>query len=274
VKAKWYPGSMARAIRLLKEDLRIVDLVVELLDSRIPFSSRNPALSKLIQDKKRLTLLHKADRSEPDITARWLSFFKQQQVAAMPFSVHTAQSAAVFFKYLERQGHNLRSGRVNRPLRLMIIGIPNVGKSSLINHLVKRSPARTGNRPGITRGRQWVRLLDGVELLDTPGILWPHISEKTMPPLAVVGALPVGGLDLPELSLWLIAAYLKRGKAEQLFKRYPFLQPGEPEMFLEKIGAGLGFLQTEGKVDLHRTAVHLLSDFQSGALGRISLEVP
>lgn len=274
MRGQWYPGSMARAMHQLKEDLKLVDLVVELLDSRIPSSSRNPVLSKLISGKQSLILLHKADRSEPEITARWLSFFQQLCLAAMPFSVHTARSVSFFFKYLKLQEDNLRPGRFKRPLRLMVAGIPNVGKSTLINHLVGRAPARTGNRPGITRGRQWIRLLDGVELLDTPGVLWPNLSEKTTLPLAVVGALPAVRLDQPELSRWLLSAFISRKKEEQLLKRYSFLKPDHPELFLEQIGLELGFLRAEGKIDLERAAARVLSDFQSGALGRITLEMP
>lgn len=265
---------MARAMRQLKEDLKLVDLVVELLDSRIPLSSRNPVLSKLIDGKQSLILLHKADRSEPEITAQWISFFQQLRLAAMPFSVHTARSLSFFFKYLKLQEHNLRPGRFKRPLRLMVAGIPNVGKSTLINYLVGRSPARTGNRPGITRGRQWIRLLDGVELLDTPGVLWPNLSEKSTLPLAVVGALPAAKLDQSELSRWLLSAFINRKKEGQLLKRYPFLMPDHPELFLEQIGLRLGFLRAEGKTDLERAAARVLSDFQSGALGRITLEMP
>lgn len=274
MRGQWYPGSMARAVRQLKEDLALVDLVVELLDARIPVSSRNPVLSKLIGGKHRLLLLHKADRGESEITARWLSFFQQKRLPAMPFSVHTPRAAPAFFKYLNRQEQTLRSGRIKRPLRLMIIGIPNVGKSTLINFLVKRSPTRTGNFPGITRGRQWIRLLEGVELLDTPGVLWPNLSDDTTLPLAVVGALPPGKVDLQEISRWLLSAFLERQKEERLLQRYPGLNIGDPELLLEQIGTVQGFLQPEGKIDLERAAAHLLRDFQSGALGRFTFEFP
>ncbi len=274
MRGQWYPGSMARAIRQLKDDLSLVDLIVELLDARIPVSSRNPVLSKLIGGKHRLILLHKADRAETEINARWLSYFQQQRLPAMPFSVHTSRAAPAFFKYLNRQERTLRPGRIKRPLRLMIVGIPNVGKSTLINFLVKRSPTRTGNRPGITRGRQWIRLLEGVELLDTPGVLWPNISDDTTLPLAVVGALPPGRMDLQEMSRWLLSAYLERQKEGQLFQRYPGLNIKDPESLLAQIGAAQGFLQAEGKIDLERAAAHVLRDFQSGALGRFTLECP
>lgn len=274
MRGQWFPGNMARALHQFKEDLKLVDLVLELLDARIPASSCNPVLTRLIGGKHRLILLHKADRGEPEMNARWLSFFQQQHQAALPFSVHTPRSAVNLLKYLQRQGQALRQGRIRRPLRLMVAGIPNVGKSTLINFLVKRAPARTGNRPGITRGRQWIRLLSGVELLDTPGVLWPHISEDTALPLAVVGALPAPRLDLQELSLWLLAAYLERNNEAALLKRYPGLKPGDPAAMLEQIGAISGFLQAEGKIDLERAAARLLSDFQNGRLGRLTLEAP
>jgi ribosome biogenesis GTPase A len=274
VRGQWYPGNMARAMRQLKDDFKLVDLVVELLDARVPDSSRNPSLSRLIGSKRRLILLHKADRGEPEITARWLSYFQQLETPAIPFSVHTPHAVKAFYKYLNQQQSKMPPARLKRPLRLIITGIPNVGKSTLINLLVKRAAARTGNRPGVTRGRQWIRLLPGVELLDTPGVLWPALSDETAVPLAVVGALPAGGLDFQNLALWLLNVYLERQKEPELFRRYPGLKRDDPEAMLEQIGVGQGCLQAEGKIDLERAAALVLRDFQNGSLGRLSLERP
>ena len=273
-RGQWYPGNMARAMRQIQEELKLVDLVVELLDARIPSSSRNPYLSRMIGKKQRLILLHKADRAEPAVTARWLFHFKQAGQPAMPFSVYTPRSLGTLFKYLKQQEHKLRPARLKRPLRLIVAGIPNVGKSTLINHLVKRSVTRTGNQPGITRGRQWIRLLPEVELLDTPGVLWPNLYEETAIPLAVVGALPPSRLDMEDLAVWLLDFYLRRGKAEMLPGRYPGLKGGSPEAMLEQIGLSQGCLLPEGKTDLERAAALLLRDFQNGSLGRLSLEEP
>jgi ribosome biogenesis GTPase A len=261
-------------MRLLQEELKLVDLAVELLDARIPASSRNPHFSRLIGSKQHLVLLHKADRGERRVTTRWLFHFQKTGLHALPFSVFMPQSLGLFFNYLTQQELLLRPARLKRPLRLIITGIPNVGKSTLINYLVKKAAARTGDRPGITRGRQWIRLLPGFELLDTPGILWPNLSEQTALPLAAVGALPAGRVEPQRLAAWLLALIVQRGKEDRLRRRYPGLQPGEPEAMLEQIGLGRGLLMQEGKVNLERSASLLLRDFQNGALGRLSLEEP
>ncbi|MEW5785851.1 MAG: ribosome biogenesis GTPase YlqF [Bacillota bacterium] len=273
-KEQWYPGNMARAMRQLGADLKLMDLVVELLDARVPISSRNPALSRLIGDRDCLILLHKADRAEPAVTARWLSYFQRQDLQAVPFSVFAPAAYKTFHQTLKSRAAQMGPSRLKKPLRLMITGIPNVGKSTLINLLVKKAAARTGNRPGITRGRQWIRLMPGIELLDTPGVLWPNLSAETAVPLAVVGALPPSRLDIQNLALWLLNFYRQRGFEELLLKRYALPSWDEPEAVLERIGAGQGCLQSAGKIDLDRAAALLLRDFQSGTLGRLTLEEP
>lgn len=271
---QWYPGGMARAMRRLDEDLKLVDLVVELLDARVPASSRNPRLSRLIGLKQRLILLHKADRGDPTVTARWISYLKQSGLTALPFSVRAPGLLGAFRKYLKVRQSELPSARLKRPLRLIVAGIPNVGKSTLINYLVKRAAAPTGDRPGVTRGRQWIRLLPGVELLDTPGVLWPDLSGEAAVRLAVVGALPPERLGPQNLAVWLLDFYVRRGKEALLLHRYPGLKPGPAESMLERVGALQGCLLPEGKIDRERTAALLLRDYQNGALGRVSLEEP
>ena len=273
-EGQWYPGNMARAAARLRQDIKIVDLVVELLDARIPGSSRNPAIAELIAGKKHLILLHKADRAESAATEKWLSFLKNSGEKAMAFSVQNPNYLKVLMRYLKGEEKNIRKGRIKRPLRMIIVGIPNVGKSTMINYFVKKAVTRTGNQPGVTRGRQWIRITPGLELLDTPGILWPRLNEKTAWPLAVVGAIPPSRIDLQQLAIQLIEYYLQTNKEEILTERYKGLETGSPEKMLEQIGLLQGCLLGEGKVDYDRAASLLLRDFQGGAIGRITLEYP
>ncbi|HSW35811.1 MAG TPA: ribosome biogenesis GTPase YlqF [Candidatus Limnocylindrales bacterium] len=273
-ESQWYPGNMARAITQLRQDLKVVDLVVELLDARVPISSRNPALIRLLQNKKHLMLLHKADRGENAVTERWLAYFKSIDLQALAFSVQVHRHMNDLLRYLKQQEYSLGYSRLKRPLRLMVVGIPNVGKSTLINCFVSKAVTKTANQPGITRGRQWVRILPGVELLDTPGVLWPKLTEETALPLAVVGAIPPSRLDVHKMALWLLDHYIARGKEKYLTERYRDLQPGTVDSIFEQIGFTYGCLQAEGKIDFERTAMLILRDFQSGALGRLSLEEP
>ena len=273
-QTQWYPGNMAKARSILSQDLKIVDLAVELLDARIPLSSKNPVLASMLKDKKHLILLHKADRADEEVTGRWLSHFMDRELKAMAFSVHHNSYLKQMMRYLKDQEHNLRPTRIKRPLRMIIIGIPNVGKSTLINYFVRKAVTKTANQPGITRGRQWVRIMPGLELLDTPGILWPNINDNTAKPLACVGAIPPGLFDVEEIACWLIESYLTKNKANSLLNRYSGLQPANPEVMLEKIGLSLGCLQQGGKVDLARASQLVLRDFQAGFLGKMTLEDP
>jgi len=273
-KGQWYPGSMARAVNVLRQDFKIIDLVVELLDARIPISSRNPVFASLLDGKKHLILLHKADRAEEAVTERWLSYFQGMDLQSMAFSVHHSRYLKQLLRYLKGQEHNLRPTRLKRPLRMIFVGIPNVGKSTLINYFVHKAVTRTANQPGITRGRQWIRITPGLELLDTPGILWPYLNEETAKPLAVVGAIPSGRIDLEEIALWLIGLYIRKEKSDLLVKRYGDLQFDTTEKTLEAIGLSQGCLQSSGKVDLGRAATLILRDFQGGVLGRMTLEDP
>jgi len=244
----------------LRQDLRVVDLAIELLDARIPVSSHNPIFNSLLEDKKRLVLLHKADRADQQITKRWLSYYKDNGIAAMPFSVH--------------QEHNLRPMRIKRPLRMIIVGIPNVGKSTMINFFVSKAVTRTGNQPGVTRGKQWIRINPGLELLDTPGVLWPKINERSSWSLAVVGAIPPSRIDLQAIAIRLIDFYIDNRLAGLLTGRYQLKTVASAEAMFEQIALTQGCLQAEGKIDENRTASLLLRDFQAGLLGRVTLEEP
>jgi len=273
-KGQWYPGNMSRAINQLRQDLKAIDLVIELLDARIPASSRNPAFDELFEGRKHLILLHKADRAEEEITKLWLDYYQKTGLKAIAFSVQKKRYIDNLLRYLKQQEQNMLSGRLKRPLRMIFVGIPNVGKSTLINLFVHKAVTKTGNRPGITRGRQWIRIMPGMELLDTPGILRPKNTEDAARALAAVGAIPAGQIDRQDIALWLIEQYLEKDKFNLLFQRYNDLCPGEAGRIFEQIGISQGCLRAESKIDAERTAALLLRDFQGGALGRITLESP
>jgi len=275
-KGQWYPGKMSRALNQLHQDLKAVDLAIELLDARIPFSSRNPRFESLLKNKRHLVLLHKADSADAETTKRWLDYCQSFADKAMPFSVKDKKYLKKLMGYLNEQEKNLKPKKIKRPLRMIFVGIPNVGKSTLINLFVSKAVTKTGNQPGITKGRQWIRIMPGMELLDTPGILQPRMEENTINPLTVVGALPAGKIDQQESALWLIGSYLMQGKGNILKERYRLdsIDSSEPEELLEQIGLSQGCLHSAGKVDHERAAGLILRDFQNGVLGRLTLEKP
>ncbi|MFO7951895.1 MAG: ribosome biogenesis GTPase YlqF [Bacillota bacterium] len=272
-KGQWFPGKMSKALNQLREDLKAVDLAIELIDARIPFSSRNPKLSNLLENKKHIVLLHKADSAEKEATERWLAYYQNFADKAMPFSVKNTRYLKQLMGYLKEQENSLKPKKIKRPLRMIFVGIPNVGKSTLINLFVHKAVTKTGNQPGITRGRQWIRIMPGMELLDTPGILQPRIEKNTINPLSAVGALPAGKTDQQESATWLINCYLKEGKGHYIEERYR-VELSKPEQILEQIGLSQGCLQSAGKVNRERTAALILRDYQNGALGRVTLEKP
>lgn len=271
---RWYPGTMARAVDRLQKDLPLIDLVVELIDARAPVSSRNPELERISENKERLTLLHKADRGESAVNSRWLLHFQEEGLPAILTSVQRPRTVSSFLDYLKEREQHLRGSRFKRALRLVIVGIPNVGKSTLLNYLVGRAAARTGDRAGITRGRQWVRLLAGVELLDTPGILPPLLSPEAVFPLAAIGALPPERIDRQQSALSLLRCYKERGKISRLTERYGEGVSGTPAAMLEQIGRERGCLLPGERIDLERAAALVLADYQAGSLGTLSLEMP
>ena len=273
-EGQWYPGNMARTVARLRQDIKIVDLVVELLDARIPRSSRNPAFDKLVGEKKRLILLHKADLASNQSTDRWLAHYRKEGLPALPFSVHHKSYLTRLLHHLKKEEQRIKTGRLKRPLRMIIVGIPNVGKSTMINFFVKKAVTRTGNQPGVTRGRQWIRINPTLELLDTPGILWPKIDEETSWPLAVVGAIPASRIDLQQLAIHLLEYYQQQRKTALLAKRYQGLNALTPEEQLAAIGRQHGCILPAGQVDYERAAALILRDFQAGLLGRVTLELP
>ncbi len=277
---QWYPGHMAKTRRIIAEDLRMTDLVCEIVDARIPLSSRNPDIDALAAGKPRLIVLNRADQSDPDANRRWAACFKAQG-----FSVLSADSkhGAGIGRFLpevrsvmaEKLKRFQEKGQAGRKIKIMVVGIPNVGKSSFINRVIKRKSAKAEDRPGVTRGKQWFSIGDGFELLDTPGILWPKLGdEATGMHLAFTGAVRDEIMDLETLAAHLMEE-LAAIKPEALLSRYKIEgAAGDGPGLLALAAKNRGFLLPGGNVDTERMARILLDEFRSGALGRITLELP
>lgn len=289
---QWYPGHMTKARRMMQENVRLVDLVIEILDARVPLSSRNPDVDQLAQGKQRMIILSKADLADPALTARFVSCFEEQGFSAIALDARTRKANAQIMKALqkitkEKKERDKKRGIQNRPVRAMICGIPNVGKSTFINSLSGRSSAKTGNKPGVTKGKQWISFA-GLELLDTPGILWPKFEDQNVGiRLALVGSIKDEILDEEELARNLLRILLKR-YPEALESRY-FAGAGDGEQTVEfpeesayndrelheilvQIAGVRNLLRSGGERDPKRAAHLVLDDFRSGRIGAITLD--
>lgn len=277
---QWYPGHMAKARDLLRKNIKLVDLILEVIDARIPISSSNPEINALKGQKPKLLILNKMDLASPAATARWQKWYKQQNCETIALNAISGQGLrnviAAAHRLVQPTMKKLRDkGRRSRPARLMVVGIPNVGKSSLLNRIVGRKRAATGARPGITRGKQWIKVGGELELLDMPGILWPRIEDPSIGlKLAATGALPLESVPVEEVAHWLGALLVKKNPL-QLKERYGFSSsPKDPNQMLDDIGIKRGMLLPGGVSDRDRVARLFLREFQNGQLGRITLELP
>lgn len=281
VLVQWFPGHMAKTRRLMQANLKLVDLVVELTDARIPQSSRNPELDRLLGKKPRLLLLNKSDSADEEETRRWLQWYKDRGVAAIAADCRTGKGLGQFLPAVrsileERIAQWEARGEVGRPIRMMIVGIPNVGKSSLINRLAGGKRAKVEDRPGVTRGKQWVNLAGGVELLDMPGVLWPKFQEpEAGERLAFVGSVKDDVIDIEHLAVRLLEVLAPR-EGEKLAARYRLtaeeVAESEPFDLLELIGRRRGMLLSGGLVNTERAAIMVVDEFRGGLWGRITLE--
>lgn len=272
----WYPGHMKKTRELIAANLKMVDVVCELLDARIPLSSRNPIINDLIINKRRIVVLNKSDLADPAITALWKDHFRRESDDVLVMNSVIGSGVKELLKSLERIRDSRNEGQVRkRPLRLMIVGVPNVGKSSLINRLTGKKVARTGNKPGVTRGKQWLNLGADIQLLDTPGILWPKFEDpQTGLNLAFCGSVKDETMDLADLALALITRLSERHYT-LLEERYHLKNPTDtPLETMEAIAGSRGYLLSGGRIDYERTARTVLDEFRSGTLGRVTLEYP
>ncbi|WP_276901009.1 ribosome biogenesis GTPase YlqF [Blautia hydrogenotrophica] len=279
MNVQWYPGHMTKAKRMMQEDIKLIDLIVELVDARIPLSSRNPDIDELGKNKSRLILLNKSDLADEKGNSQWEAYFKAQG-----FHVHkiNARSGAgvkainglIQVACKEKIERDRRRGIKNRPVRAMVVGIPNVGKSTFINTFAGKACTKTGNKPGVTKGKQWIRLNKNVELLDTPGILWPKSEDQEVGVrLAVIGSIKDDILNLDELSLSLIH-YLREAYPGVLAERYQLEEKGSDVEVLEQVAKNRNCLLRGQELDYSKAAGILLDEFRSGKIGRITLEMP
>lgn len=281
LKIQWYPGHMTKTRRMIADQLKNVDAVCELLDARIPVSSRNPDVDELTAGKPRLVVLNRADQADPDLTKRWAAYFREKGYAVLECSAKDGGGvdrfpAAVRTLLADKLRAYSEKGQGGRTMRVMILGIPNVGKSTFINRVAKRKTARTEDRPGVTRAKQWVPVDQGLDLLDTPGILWPKFEDQSVGlNLAFTGAVRDEVIDLEGLACNLMAYLAKRYPAA-LAERYKF-QPEPKDSgydLLRKAGEKRGFVMRGGEIDTERMAKILLDEFRGGKLGRFTLETP
>ena len=275
---QWFPGHMAKSKRLIIEHLKAVDVAAELLDARIPLASANPMVEELLSGKPRIVILNKADLADPEMTKAWESYYKRKGVAAVSMSCGNGKDKKKFLRLIkEAAGPMLekwkRRGLKTRSARIMILGIPNVGKSTLINFISGTAAARTANTPGHTRGKQWVRLSQGLDLLDTPGVLWPKFEDQVAAlRLAATGAIAGDVFDadtvVPELM-----RVLARTAPDALREKYGIEDAAaDPQILLAQAGKRRGCILPGGAIDYARAQTMILNDFRSGKLGRITLD--
>ncbi|ENY8881518.1 ribosome biogenesis GTPase YlqF [Clostridioides difficile] len=276
----WYPGHMKKTKELVKNNLKLIDVVIELLDARIPFSSKNPDIDRLVGDKPRVVVLNKSDMADRDKLNQWIEYYKKINIKAIP--VDTIKGVGIN-KIIEECKNVTREkmsslkdkGRKERAIRIIIVGVPNVGKSSLINKLTGKKSTQTGDKPGVTKGKQWVRLKGNLELLDTPGILWPKFEDQEVAlNLAFSRAIKDEILDTETLALRLIEKLMKI-EPEKLKARYKLDCLGEtPIEIMDMIGHKRGFITGKKELDYTRIATTVLNEFRDGKIGNITLEVP
>lgn len=280
---QWFPGHMTKTKRQIQASLKLVDAVAEILDARIPLSSKNPDLQKLIQNKPKVVLLNKCDMANQTATSRWIDYYASQGITAIAVDCKSGKGLNKFAPAVnnvlsERRERLKAKGMVNPMLRIMIVGIPNVGKSSFINRVAKQNRAKVEDRPGVTRGNQWYSIAKNIEMLDTPGVLWPKFDDKIVGErLAFTGAVKDQILDMELLAVRLLD-FLRSLKPADFFARFKLedidLEAIDSYELLNVIGKKRGMLISGGEIDTERAAIMLLDEFRSGKLGRITLEMP
>ena len=278
---QWYPGHMTKTRRQIQADLKLVDLVAEIIDARIPISSRNPDIDELVGEKPRLIVLNRADQADPAMNKVWGDWFHRRGWWVLETNARDGKgvsqfSAAIRSALKEKIEQWKAKGLIGRPVRAMVVGVPNVGKSTFINQVARKKSAKAGNKPGVTRGKQWVNVDSGLDLLDTPGILWPKFEDETTGMhLAFTGAAKDEIMDLETLACHLMEILGQR-YPQALLDRYKVeLEPGLPGWeLLERCGRKRGFLISGGEVDTERMARVLLEEYRSGKLGNFTLESP
>lgn len=276
---QWYPGHMTKARRMMQEDIKLIDIVIELVDGRIPLSSKNPDIDQLAGQKARLILLNKYDLADPAKSAEWERWFKSKGYYVYKLDSRKGGQMKIITGIIQEAckdkiERDRRRGIINRPVRAMIVGIPNVGKSTFINTYAGKACTKTGNKPGVTKGKQWIRLNKNVELLDTPGILWPKFDDQLVGErLALIGSIKDEILNIEELSIKLIE-FLKKYYPGILAERYAVDENCDKIEILEGVALARNCRQKGNELDLPKASKILIDDFRSGKLGRLTLEFP
>lgn len=276
---QWYPGHMTKAKRMMQEDMKLIDIVIELLDARVPLSSRNPDIDTLANNKYRLVLLNKCDLADCSVTAAWENYFKEKGILVVTINARDGQgmksiTAKVQEACKEKIERDRKRGILNRPIRAMIVGIPNVGKSTFINSYARKACTKVGNKPGVTKGKQWIKINKNVELLDTPGILWPKFEDESVGEhLAYIGSINDEILQKTELACDLIT-FLTGQYPGLLQERFEVDESQTASDILHGIAVNRGCLLKGQELDYEKAASILLDDFRSGKLGAISIERP
>lgn len=276
---QWYPGHMAKAKRMMQEDLKLVDVIIELVDARVPYSSKNPDIDGLANGKSRILLMNKFDLADPLLTKEWIDFYEKKGFFVT--KVNSKKGTGIrevqdtIRKACEKKiERDRKRGILNRPIRAMIVGIPNVGKSTFINSFAKKACTKTGNKPGVTKGKQWIRLNKTTELLDTPGILWPKFEDQKVGlRLAWIGSIKDELFNIYELSLLLIE-YLEKEYTGKIAGFYEIENSETPEILLERIAERRKFMKSGAEYDLDKAAKCLVDDFRAGKLGFFCMERP
>lgn len=276
---QWYPGHMTKARRMMQENIKLIDLMVELVDARVPYSSKNPDIDELARNKSRLIILNKADMADAQVTKEWEAYYKEKGFFVAKVSSQKGTGIKEVKKLIEeacreKKERDRKRGILNRPVRAMVAGIPNVGKSTFINSFAGKACAKTGNKPGVTKGKQWIKINKNVELLDTPGILWPKFEDQEVGlRLAWIGSIKEEVLNTTELAVELLG-FLKEQYPGVIRERYGVEEEAEPVQILEKIAEIRGCLMKGNQVDVEKAGLLVLDDYRSLRLGQISLERP
>lgn len=276
---QWYPGHMSKAKRAMQEDLKLINVIIELVDARVPLSSKNPDIDPMANGKSRIILLNKCDLADAAVTAQWKKYYEKKGFFVALVNSKQGKGVKQVNEVIqsackEKIERDRRRGILNRPIRAMIVGIPNVGKSTFINSFAGKACTKTGNKPGVTKGKQWIRLNKNVELLDTPGILWPKFKDQTVGlRLAFIGSIKDELSNQYELCL-LLMKYLQEHYPEAVPKAYQIEADDSEVVLLERVAKRRGCLKAGGEYDLDKAANYVIDDFRNGRLGAISLEQP
>lgn len=277
----WYPGHMAKTKKQIIEDLKLIDIIVEILDSRIPISSKNPDVEQYSKNKKRIVVLNKSDLADDNITKEWVQYFEEKGIKAIPMQSNIAKGTENLINEIKKQAQEIEQkykekGRIGYTTKVMVVGIPNVGKSTFINSLTKKKTAKVENRPGVTQKKQWIKLGNNIDLMDTPGMLWPKIGDENIGMhLAFTNSISKNAIDNEEVAYYLLK-YLIENYPNNIIKRYNIDTINNEEIMdiMDKIALKKGCILAGKRIDSEKVSNMILNDFQSGRMGKISIEKP